>query len=85
MIGKLGMSVQDSIDGYETLSEKIFKDGWHIRGKASKGILFPRYCGRRFSKTVEKLFEDRDADSHGQMSAAHATPNGQAANEFTHW
>lgn len=85
MIGKLGMSVQDSINEYKTISEKIFKGGRHILGKASKGILFPRYSGKRFSETVEKLFQDRGADSHRQMLAAQTTSNGQVATGFTHW
>ena len=80
MIGKLGMSVQDSIDEYQTVSKKIFKDGRHHRGKMSKGFLLPRYCGKRFSKTIQSLFERKGADSNLPMSTIDT-----ALNDFTHW
>ena len=81
MIGKLGMSVQDSIDEYEVISRKIFKHGRHRRGKYSKGSLCPRYCGKRFSKTVQDLFEKMDSDSNQPMAALHTTTD----SILTHW
>ncbi|MCJ1469310.1 hypothetical protein MMC07_007943 [Pseudocyphellaria aurata] len=76
MIGKLGMSVQDSIEEYPTISKSIFKDGRHLRGKFSKGVLLPRYCGKRFGKTVEKLFRSKNADCNHPMSGR--------SDDFTH-
>lgn len=77
MIGKLGMSVQDSIAEYQTISESIFKDGRHLRGKFSKGVLLPRYCGKRFSKTIDRLFRSKNTNCNLPMSGC--------PDDFTHW
>lgn len=80
MISKLGMSAQDSIEEYEIVSEMIFKDGRHRRGKMSKGFLLPRYCGKHFSRTIHNLFEKKGANSNLPMSSLNTITN-----EFTHW
>lgn len=79
MIGKLGMSVQDCINEYASMSQRIFKHGRHRRGKMSKGILLPRYCGKRFGETVEDLFKGKMRDCHEPMFKA------QAPHITAHW
>jgi hypothetical protein len=58
MLGKLGMTVQESIRAYHELSEEIFGRR-HIRGRMTLGLGPTRYSGTRLRDTVIKLIRGR--------------------------
>ena len=58
MLGKLGMSLEESIQAYYDLSESIFKKR-HIRGRITHGLATTRYSGRHFERQIKGLIEKK--------------------------
>ena len=58
MLGKLGMSLEESIQAYHGLSQKIFKKR-HFRGRITHGLATQRYSGSHFESHIKALIADR--------------------------
>ncbi|KAH0553181.1 hypothetical protein GP486_006639 [Trichoglossum hirsutum] len=80
MIGKLGMSVDECIDEYEALSAIIFREGRHLRGKLTAGIVKERYSGEVLSREIASLFTRRGRNANELMATSNLLP----PNEFAH-
>ncbi|KAH0537758.1 hypothetical protein FGG08_005506 [Glutinoglossum americanum] len=63
MVGKLGMSVDECIRQYHTLSHQIFHNGRHPRGTTFHGFVKPKYCGRLMREQVDNLFRQQNRDA----------------------
>ena len=76
MLGRFGMSVDDCITQYWTVSKEIF--GHYSRmGKLSRGLLKDRYDGRRLRESVRRLAARRDTcDNESVLMQGPAHPNG---------
>jgi hypothetical protein len=68
MIGKLGMSIDECIDEYKTLSRIIFREGRHLRGRISAGIWRERYSEEVLSRQITGLFTKRGRNAREMMS-----------------
>ena len=58
MLARLGMSLEECIQEYQTLSKVIFKKK-RIRGRLSGGLARARYRGGRLRDCVKELLEKR--------------------------
>ena len=58
MLGKLGMTVEECIEQYRSMSKIIFGKK-QIRGRVSAGLWQSRYSGQRLRKCVEDLLVRR--------------------------
>ena len=58
MLGKLGMSLEESIQAYRDLSRKIFKKR-HIRGRITHGLAPTKYSGSHFERHIKDLIAKR--------------------------
>ena len=54
MLGKLGMSLEESIQAYRDLSRRIFEKR-HIRGWITHGLAPTKYCGSHFERQIKDL------------------------------
>jgi hypothetical protein len=61
MLGKLGMTLDESIVAYHDLSRTIFGKK-HIRGRATFGLAPSRYSGSRLRRAVCSLLRSRGFD-----------------------
>ena len=67
MLGKLGLSVEDCIEEYHSLSEQIFGKS-HPKGKLSKGLARSRYSGKRLRDCVRGLLKRKSfAEDHSMI------------------
>ena len=58
MLGKLGMSLEESIQAYRDLSRRIFEKR-HIRGRITHGLAPTKYSGSRFERYIKDLIAKR--------------------------
>ena len=58
MLGKLGMSLEDSIQAYYDLSKSIFEKR-HIRGRITHGLAPTRYSGSHLRRCIEDLIQKK--------------------------
>ncbi|MCJ1379190.1 hypothetical protein MMC17_002290 [Xylographa soralifera] len=58
MLGKAGLTVEECIDQYHTLSTTIFKKK-HYRGKITHGLAPTRYSGKCLRKSVRTLLKSK--------------------------
>ena len=54
MLGKLGMTLQESIQAYHDLSKSVFGKK-HIRGRITFGLARTRYSGSRLERQIQGL------------------------------
>ena len=66
MLGKLGMSIEECIRTYHTLSTEIF-DKKHIRGRMTGGLGPTRYSGSRLQRCVRSLVERQSGNAELPM------------------
>ena len=58
MLGKLGMSLEDSIEAYYDLSKRIFEKR-HIRGRITHGLAPTRYSGSHLNNCIQDLIRKK--------------------------
>ena len=58
MLGRLGMTLEDSIQAYNSLSKKIFAKK-HIRGTITHGLAATRYSGHNLECCIQDLIKQR--------------------------
>jgi hypothetical protein len=76
MLGRFGMSIDDCIHQYWTLSKEIFGHCSTI-GKLSRGLLKDRYDGRRLRESVRNLAARKDTCDNKSVLMKHPPhPNG---------
>jgi patatin-like phospholipase/acyl hydrolase len=68
MLGKLGMTVQQCIDAYYRLSERIFGRK-HPRARLSGGLDAAKYSGSRLRDCVRELIHEHRSDEDLPMFA----------------
>ena len=56
MLGKLGMTLKESIQAYHGLSKSIFEKK-HIRGRITFGLAPARYSRRRLERQIQGLIQ----------------------------
>ncbi|KAL8659831.1 MAG: hypothetical protein Q9202_006930 [Teloschistes flavicans] len=66
MLGKMGMTVEESISKYEELSKEIFGKK-HLRGRMTLGLATARYSGKRLQKCIRTLLKSRQLDENMSM------------------
>ena len=80
MLGKLGMSVEDCIQEYYNLSERIFKKK-HTRGKISHGLAQSKFSQKRLRESIGNLMKRKKFDGSMPMTSHDA----QACKDRIKW
>jgi hypothetical protein len=81
MLGKLGMTVDECIHAYRSLSSVIFRKK-HIRGRITRGLAPSRYSGSRMRAHVRDLIQERslmDGRPVGELSMSSDINNDKIA------
>jgi hypothetical protein len=73
MIVKLGMTVDECIEQYESLSREIFGNP-HLIGKRTGGFGTTKYSGRRMRELVVDLIKSRDRPADYKMEDTSSHP-----------
>ena len=66
MLGKMGMTVDECIEQYESLSKTVFGKK-HIRGRITRGLAPAKYSGKGFQKCIQGLLRHRKLDENLSM------------------
>ena len=66
MLGKMGMTVDECIEQYESLSKTVFGKK-HIRGRITRGLAPAKYSGKGFQKCIQGLLRHRELDENLPM------------------
>jgi hypothetical protein len=68
MLGKLGMTIEECIDAYNSLSATIFGSK-HMRARATGGLAPAKYSGLRMQRCVRGLIHRHRSNRDLPMSA----------------
>ena len=66
MLGKMGMTVDECIEKYESLSKNVFGKK-HMRGRLTRGLAPAKYSGKNLQKCIQGLLSLRNLDENLPM------------------